>query len=255
MGLAVMAVLIVACAPWLLRRMAAGCEPPQAVPGTVGVYQIHGVLADFHAARTEDGVVLFDAGADPTGKVLDKLLTAAGAQRTDVRHLFVTHGHFDHIAAATLLPGARIWAAPNDAALMRGEGGRGLFVSRLLSMLIGIPRVVPTDAVDSRREIPTSRSGDTVLAISAPGHTVGSVMYLYRRVLFAGDALVYQSGRLALVSERFADDAAQARLSIARLPSILGTADLQTICTGHGGCTPPGTARALLDELVLRLQN
>ena len=52
--------------------------------------------------------------------------------------------------------------------------------------------------------------------VPVPGHTGGSVAYLWRDVLFAGDALV-GGPPLALLPASFTDDEAQARASLSAL--------------------------------------
>jgi glyoxylase-like metal-dependent hydrolase (beta-lactamase superfamily II) len=203
---------------------------------TPGLEQLHGGLVDCYAVRTSGGVILFDAGVDPTT-----------APAEGVRDLFLTHGHLDHVAAAPILRGARVWAGRDDVAAMAGQGGRGRLVATLLRAVIGVPRVVPSDVIEARRTIPVA--GGEVLAIPAPGHTAGSVVYFFRGVLFAGDALTYQEERLVIP---FAEDAAAARRSVATLPSLLPPGEPAIVCTGHGGCTPPGSGRRLLDEAARR---
>jgi glyoxylase-like metal-dependent hydrolase (beta-lactamase superfamily II) len=77
--------------------------------------------------------------------------------------------------------------------------------------------------------------------------------YLFRGVLFVGDALDFKHGHLDIPAETFADDPAAGRRSLAQLASALGDTDVRVVCTGHGGCTPPGAARALLAEVLAKL--
>ena len=119
--------------------------------------------------------------------------------------------------------------------------------------VIGIGTIGPTEVIDAQRPIALVGTDRPAIAIPVPGHTRGSVAYLFDGVLFVGDALEYKQGRLELPAGPFVEDEAASLRSIAQLPASIGTAELRIICTGHGGCTPPGTGPALLAELVGRL--
>ena len=225
-------------------------DAPVAVPGVTGIFRVHNMLVDQYAARSGDGVVLFDAGIDARGRPLDALLGALGATRKDVRAVFLSHGHPDHFAAASRLPGVTVYVGAADVALMKGQGPGGGGV-RLWKWAFGIPDVTASELVSARHEI-TLPGGERVVIIPCPGHTAGSTLQLFHGVLFVGDAFVFQHGRFESSPEHLAADPAQARRSIAALPGLLAGLTVTTVCTGHGGCAPPEQTTALLQDLVHR---
>src|SRR5262245_56740359 len=78
--------------------------PAEVKPGIVGARTAAGVYV--YAARTPQGVILFDTGLDPEAHPVDALLASLGAGRDQVQKIFLTHGHFDHLAGVAQFPGA-----------------------------------------------------------------------------------------------------------------------------------------------------
>src|SRR5438477_12423039 len=52
------------------------------------------------ALETDDGLALFDTGPESTFETVAKQLQKVGARTADVRHVFLSHIHFDHAGAA-----------------------------------------------------------------------------------------------------------------------------------------------------------
>ncbi len=248
--LVALAALLVIAVVLVVRPMASKFDPPEAVAGADRVFRLRNVVVDYYAVKTDDGAILFDAGLDSRGPALDALLSAASSKRDEVQAAFITHGHSDHIAGAVLLPQAKIYASALEAAAMRGESENKRPVPKILRKVFGVKPVKITDALEGRIEIPVSGGRERVLAIPLAGHTAGSYAYVFRGVLFAGDAFNYEDGVLSFPPDIVTEDMAAVRRSIAQLPKLLGGVDVKIICTGHGGCTPADQTRALLDTFV-----
>jgi glyoxylase-like metal-dependent hydrolase (beta-lactamase superfamily II) len=243
--------LLLGAAALTLRAMRGRHRAPEPVAGASDVYRVRNLYVDLYGARAGKAVVLFDAGLDASGAPIDSLLIQMNAKRADVRGVFLTHGHPDHVAGAPLYPG--VLAGADDAALMRRQRGKGLRFARAMAAVIGIPAVDATDLLVDRREI---KIGDQlIIALPFPGHTAGSFLYLFRGVLFVGDAFNFEKGALVLPPRKFTEDPDLARRSIAYLPAQLTGLTVKTICTGHGGCTPPEKTKALLADLVHRAES
>jgi glyoxylase-like metal-dependent hydrolase (beta-lactamase superfamily II) len=255
LGVVAVGVALLAVIGVLVLRTSAGRHGPvEPVAGTSGAWHVRNAFVDLYAVKADDGVLLFDAGVDVRGRALDALLAAAGSGRDGVRSVFLTHGHFDHLAGVPLLSGAAIYAGAGDAALLRGHGGKSPFVTGLLAWIFRVPPLGGPAVLQKRLDVLVSGGRERVMAIPFRGHTAGSFVYLFRGVLYAGDALDFKDGALALPSPGMCEDPAAARRAVAALPALLGRAELRTICTGHGGCTPPATTAALLADVVRRAQ-
>ena len=81
--------------------------------------------------------------------------------------------------------------------------------------------------------------GDTLRAYVVAGHTPGSVVYLFRGVLFLGDAVTYSRwGGFAPAKRGFSDDPREAARELARLWPRLPIGAVHHACTAHARCAP-----------------
>jgi glyoxylase-like metal-dependent hydrolase (beta-lactamase superfamily II) len=60
----------------------------------------HAGIVASTALETDDGIVLFDSGAESTFDNVVVDLRKAGFEPKDIRHVFLSHIHFDHAGAA-----------------------------------------------------------------------------------------------------------------------------------------------------------
>jgi glyoxylase-like metal-dependent hydrolase (beta-lactamase superfamily II) len=244
---AVVALLLLALGVVVVLAMRAGrgsFEPPVKVaPGAWGVRSGGGIW--LYAVRAGREVLLFDTGADPQGRPADGLLAALAASRADVRHVFLTHGHFDHTAAATLFPQARVHLGAGDAALAGGREPSEVALGRVFAFLMRVPPVHATDPMRGEVEIPVGE-GQSVRAIPVPGHTPGSYAFLFGGVLVVGDVLDYRGGKLGLTPAFFDAHPEANRASVVALAREMEGLPFEVLCTGHGGCTPAGEGPRLL---------
>jgi glyoxylase-like metal-dependent hydrolase (beta-lactamase superfamily II) len=223
-------------------------------PVRAGVVRIHGQVSDFFAARADGRVLLFDSGADPEGRGLDALLDLMHATRDDVSDIFFTHGHGDHIAAAPLCKRARLHGGIGDSDMMAQRAPPVPRLARFFRVILPTPAVMLTDAFLDRAEIPVG-AGHTVVALPFPGHTPGSMLYLYDGVLFAGDSMNLGKDQLTFAFAPFSVDTAENRRRIAALPTVLKLDDVKVVCTAHAGCTREADTRRLLDDIIARAKS
>ena len=78
---------------------------------------------------------------------------------------------------------------------------------------------------------------DTVFAYPVPGHTPGSTAYVFRGILFVGDAMNWRpftgwSGARPEMS----DDVAESDRSLAALWRRLPPGSVHVVCTAHAKC-------------------
>jgi hydroxyacylglutathione hydrolase len=212
------------------------------------------------AARVAPGphVIVFDAGLDPQGRPVDALLAGLRAGRDDVTDLFLTHGHFDHISGATILGKARIHLGAGDVALAAGQAPPDALVPRLLGKSVDTPAVVVNAPLTGAAAIPVGTPdpkgvAKTVKAYPVPGHTPGSYAFLYDGVLFAGDIMIFKQGRLETTLRIFDPHPEENKAAIRSLKTQLANETLDMVCTAHGGCTPKGLGRNLLEDLISRV--
>lgn len=240
-------IVFVAVARMLRHRT----SPPEIIGR---VQRERNLFTDIYGARTSAGIILFDAGVDPEGGALDRLLGGFGATRSDVHDVFLTHGHFDHVAASPLCVHAKIRVGAPDVEFLAGRAPMiAPIAGKILRAIFPPPPVFATDPLDpehGRVEIPVG--DDTVIAIPTPGHTPGSYVFVFDKTLFAGDSLIIDGDKLDFCMRAFSIDPPANRRAIAGLADALSGIAVETVCTGHMGCTPPGKGAAMLAALVER---
>lgn len=122
---------------------------------------------------------------DP-GAQAERILAVIRENRLQVKNIFLTHGHFDHILAVQQLKeatGARVVIHRDDADCLVDSH------AALYSSIMSEPfRAVPADVclVGGER----TAVGDVEAEfIHTPGHTPGSVCIIMDNVIFTGDTL------------------------------------------------------------------
>ena len=183
-------------------------------------------------------VALFDAGIDKTGKAILDELSRRGLGRENVKTIFLTHGHRDHIAGAPLFSNAQVMALSEEVAIAEGRTSPGGPIMRVLP-------VRPT-GVKINRALHDGEVVDLgtacVRVFAVPGHTAGSAAYLVNGVLLLGDAADAGSdGRVKGSPWIFSKDQAQNRASLGRLAKRLaGEGGVQALVFAHSGVLNQG---------------
>lgn len=182
---------------------------------------------------TATGVVVIDSGADPTGRALTREIG-----RRKVHAVLLTHGHSDTTAGLAAFPGVPVHVTAPDLALIRGEREPRGWMARTFDTMFG-PAVTtgPFVTLTDGQELHIDGASFRVTAV--PGHTDGSVAYLWDDVLFTGDA-VLGGDPLAFPQPVSNDDPEEALRSPARLLPL----DFDGLADGHVGFT--GAARSAL---------
>lgn len=149
-----------------------------------------------------DTVVLFDGGF--RAKKMTTLLDDRGLAPGDVTHVFVTHGHSDHLGLIPELS-APVFALAEERSRIDEESEGAVQIDQV---------------VEDGEVVPV---GDTAVEVFAvPGHTAGSAAFLVNGVLILGDsALVNRSGELVPVAEKRSEDPEQLERSMRALAERL----------------------------------
>jgi hydroxyacylglutathione hydrolase len=220
--------------------------------GLYGVKTAGGIY--IYGARAGQNLILFDSGADPEAKPVDKLLSALAGSRPDVHDIFLTHGHFDHISGASSFTGSgvRTYLGAADVELAAGTVAPEALATKVLTLVMRPPPLKITNLLTGGATIPVGE-GKTVKALPVPGHTPGSYAFLYDGVLFAGDTMIVKDGHLETTPGLFDAHPEENRAAIRSLKTQLVADTIETVCTSHGGCTPKGLGRNQLDDLIRRV--
>jgi len=144
--------------------------------------------------ETQIGPVLFESGPFSTFNTLKDEIEKTGFNITDIKHVFISHIHFDHAGAAWKFAehGAKIYVHPlgvshlNNPDKLWGSAVRiyGDFMDKLWGQMNPIPY---------NQLVPLAHSSVTILgdiqiqAIHTPGHAIHHIAYAVNDVVFCGD--------------------------------------------------------------------
>lgn len=184
-----------------------------------------------------DGWTLIDTGVPGSVGRITGALNALGAEPADLRRVYLTHHHGDHIGGLSGLiewaPAVEVIAPEREAPIIGGEQPPDRREHPLMRFL------------DERQQMPvnpvarTVREGDIIAefrVIATPGHTLGHTSLLHEGhgLLMTADAfgqLVVPLGQVRVGAARlFCTDPAQAKRSAEKLVGY----DFATAVLSHG---------------------
>lgn len=198
-------------------------------------------------------LILIDTGIPGSEQKIFQAIRDLGKQPSDLRHILITHLHYDHtgsLAAVQRESGAQVWMHALDAqSYLRGDvmrpvqPGPGLFSSLIVRGIHSSRRKggeLPPAQIDhllnGREEIPSSGG---LQAVHTPGHTAGHLAYFWPGeggVLFAGDAA---SNMFRLGYSILYENLDQGRATLAQL----GQTTFAKACFSHGGPIQSGASQ------------
>jgi len=230
---------------------------PRAEQVLPGVYRVDcpfgsGGLVHVYYLDTPEPALIDTAVKRSVSEVIEPALAAAGFSLGAVRHVFNTHGHWDHMGGNAALrraaPHARIAMHPADQHLLADLRSHTHGYSTYPSWIMGDRQALEMQQAMLRDniEVPTpldvpvkdgqvfSLGGNERLrAVHTPGHSHGSTSYLLEGsgAFFTGDAiqgLGSRAGQLPLVFE----DTRAYRATLAKVADV----PFDTLCLGHAFC-------------------
>lgn len=173
----------------------------------------------------EDEWIAIDAGSDANAIMQEMQQLSIDGQK--VKHVFLTHTDYDHVAAIPLFPNATIYINKQEEQMIDGSINRQFLKKNKLPNSDSANQVIwmeDQEIIDC--------SGHKVQMISAPGHTKGSAMYAVdEKYLFSGDAFRAVNGDISI--HPYTMDKVQATKTIQNIKSEFGK--YEKVFTAHYG--------------------
>jgi glyoxylase-like metal-dependent hydrolase (beta-lactamase superfamily II) len=189
--------------------MATGQKSPSVAKTESAPVGVQSTFSYVWIVPSKTGVILVDAGNEPTAQPVVDALKAAGKTPEDVRAILITHGHHDHLAGISRFRNADVYIAAGDSAMLKEKPAR-------LKVLQGA--TVTVDSV-------------TFGVIPIPGHTAGSVAYEWNNFCFTGDVITKNDGKVAYGPDNYSQSPEKNRESVKSLLKL----QFSSLGTGHGG--------------------
>jgi len=192
-----------------------------------------------YLARTSEGILAIDLGWWGSRGALTDALHELDATPADVRAVFLTHSHRDHVAAWHVVRHARFHMSAAERSRFVGEASHRGWIPRFANRIKGtrLPRAGELDVRTFARDTAFVVGADTLHAYLVAGHTAGTTVYLFRGVLFLGDAVTYSRRHgFAPAKRGFSDDTRVAAASLERLWDRLPPGAVRYVCTAHAHC-------------------
>jgi hydroxyacylglutathione hydrolase len=178
----------------------------------------------------KNDLFVVDTGTKGNADKIAEYIKKLGRQPYEVSTIILTHYHMDHAGSAKDLKeitGAKVAASAVDAKIISGSEPYPkpkYFLMRAASLV-----KAPMVGVDI-----TLKDGDTVgdlTVLHMPGHTEGSIMLLdkQKKVLFSGDTLRNDKGKVSIGPEHFTWDSAKQKESVKRAADL----DFEVLLPGH----------------------
>ncbi|MCL6258277.1 MBL fold metallo-hydrolase [Aquiflexum sp. TKW24L] len=144
--------------------------------------------------ETSDGPILIETGPASTFDQLSRGISECGYSMEDIKHVLLTHIHFDHAGAAWKLAeaGAKIYVHPiglphlaspeklwNSASQIYGDD---------MDRLWGKMKPIPTNQLVGVEDNHELKFGNTkIKSLHTPGHAVHHIAWKMGEIIFTGD--------------------------------------------------------------------
>lgn len=137
------------------------------------VYFVGNTWVSVYLIDTPEGLILIDCAYEENLYLLNDSIRGLGFDPKDIRHLLISHGHFDHCGAARQLQemsNCEIWINEKDAYFFTERRDLIAFEDR-------VPEFRIDHYYDSDQSI--CFGGMTIWPVPCPGHTPGTTSFFF----------------------------------------------------------------------------
>lgn len=191
------------------------------------------MLGRIYAIQDSDGLTLIDTGMPGIHNKVVNQLEKAGYSPSDVKRIFITHAHSDHLGSLPKLQtitGAEVYSHVLDKGVIQGEE----FIVRPPKGLRFPETKVPPTPVHH-----TYADGDVMPVlgglhvIHTPGHSPGHVVFWQpeRKILFTADLIFRMFNYMTLPWSFFTVDQ---KANIQQIERVMKMIQPESLLFGHG---------------------
>lgn len=144
--------------------------------------------------ESNNGLILIESGPFSTYQNLEKALNRKGFSTDDVKHVLLTHIHFDHAGAAWALAemGARVYVHPFGANHMLNPeklvASATMIYGDQMDTLWGEMKEIDEDNLRVVEHLEVLEiDGKTFTSLHTPGHAKHHIAWQHKNVIFTGD--------------------------------------------------------------------
>jgi glyoxylase-like metal-dependent hydrolase (beta-lactamase superfamily II) len=189
------------------------------------IYAVRDGFVTAHFFKTNNGYIMFDAGKNI--KNFETTLKKTEINARDVKWIFLTHSHYDHVTGLTLFPNAQIYMCKDELPLLIKKIKRDKSKKDATLQKIDIDKII---LLSNGQEM--SFNMTKVKCLSAPGHTIGSMIYLINgQYLITGDAFFIKDGNIDV--HLASKDEKRAKKTIEQLKATINNSSI--VLTSHFG--------------------
>jgi glyoxylase-like metal-dependent hydrolase (beta-lactamase superfamily II) len=175
--------------------------------------------------RTNNGYIMFDAGKNIEN--FEATLKKVEINVDDVKWIFLTHSHYDHVAGLILFPNAKINMCKDELPLLIKKIKRDKSKKSAKHQEIDIDKII---LLSDSQEVTIDRT--KVRCLAAPGHTIGSMVYLINdQYLITSDAFFIKNRNIDV--HLASKDKILAKKTIEQLKETINNSSI--VLTSHFG--------------------
>lgn len=200
------------------------------------IHKVDGLRgSNAYLVSDQEGLILIDTGMPGNAQKIIDYVNSINRKPSEITRIVLTHCHMDHVGSVQELKGltnAKVAIHREDAPFLAGEkslpspkGAVGV-AFKAFSPFVKTKPVQPDILLEEGDRV----GGMTV--VHTPGHTPGSIA-LYdpeKKLIFIGDTMRYQYGKLTGPPEQFTPDMSEALRSIKKVSLM----EFDVMLSGHG---------------------
>jgi metallo-beta-lactamase class B len=163
------------CTPTRYNEPGVELEPAKVFDNLYAIPSSPGQQTIVWAITTNNGIILIDSGQEGRTEAIVGEMRKVGLNPADVKYILLGHGHSDHYAGASYFQeryGTRVGAAAGDWDLIHPPGAPANSANQNEALL-------PKRDLVLKEGTPITLGEQSVEVIEIPGHTPGSIAFIF----------------------------------------------------------------------------